>query len=427
MAPAIDLLVGGSGIDLATYASGLGMRVDLFAGTAYAVTSTGGIGALQDRLSGIETSSGQIVTDVLLGSNGANNLRGGGGADTFNGRGGDDVLHGETGNDVLNGGAGIDLLVGGSGIDLATYATGSGMRVDLFAGTAHAVTSTGGIGALQDRLSGIENVLGSNVTDVLLGSNGANNLRGGGGADTFNGRGGDDVLLGETGNDVLNGGAGVDLLVGGSGIDLATYATGSGMRVDLFAGTAHAVTSTGGIGALQDRLSGIENVLGSNVTDVLLGSNGANNLRGGGGADTFNGRGGNDVLVGEAGANSLIGGAGSDLVVFNKISDSPTVGKFFVATSGDTMIDFTPGQDRIDLRAIDAIASTTANDAFHFTAGSWDGTAGALASVPVAETFNGRAGFANYVYIDVHGDLVGDLAFLVHSVTRALNASDFLM
>ena len=38
-----------------------------------------------------------------------------------------------------------------------------------------------------------------------------------------------------------------------------------------------------------------------------------------------------------------------------------------------------------------------------------------------------RAGFANYVYVDINGDQAGDLAFLVHSVTRALNASDFLM
>ena len=116
-------------------------------------------------------------------------------------------------------------------------------------------------------------------------------LNGRGGIDALSGEAGADLLIGGAGNDILSGGSGVDSLNGGLGIDLATYSgNASGVQVDLLASNAYNITSSGAVGVLQDKLNGIENVLGSSRADKLLGSNGSNILRGGAGADTLNGR-----------------------------------------------------------------------------------------------------------------------------------------
>ena len=71
--------------------------------------------------------------------------------------------------------------------------------------------------------------------------------------------------------------------------------------------------------------------------------------------NTLNGTSGNDILIGNAnantltgggGADTLVGGGGSDTFVFKAITDSPHgAGNF------DTITDFTPGTDHIDLTA----------------------------------------------------------------------------
>ena len=50
----------------------------------------------------------------------------------------------------------------------------------------------------------------------------------------------------------------------------------------------------------MDRISGVENVIGSDGDDTITGSNGSNELSGGAGEDTLNGGNGNDVLRGDA-------------------------------------------------------------------------------------------------------------------------------
>ena len=76
-----------------------------------------------------------------------------------------DVLTGLDGDDRLIGLGAADLLRGGAGTDTADYtASPAGVEVDLAAGTG-----TGG-DAEGDRLSGIENVVGSRLNDSLLGS-----------------------------------------------------------------------------------------------------------------------------------------------------------------------------------------------------------------------------------------------------------------
>ncbi len=89
-----DRLDGGPGRDLVTYASFFNpVSVDLSAGTATTADAAGT--PVTDRLIAIESVRGTASADVLLGSDGDDELDGGAGADVIDGRGGDDVLKGE--------------------------------------------------------------------------------------------------------------------------------------------------------------------------------------------------------------------------------------------------------------------------------------------------------------------------------------------
>lgn len=115
--------------------------------------------------------------------------------------------------------------------------------------------------------------------------------------------------------------------------------------------------------------SGSDTFKCSNYSDVLNGfsgndsmyGNGGNDiLRGDSGNDTLNGGIGNDLLVGGAGRDTLTGSSGKDIFDFNSLTESGL-------TSGnrDIITDFIRGQDKIDLRTIDAnMATSTVNDAF---------------------------------------------------------------
>jgi serralysin len=96
--------------------------------------------------------------------------------------------------------------------------------------------------------------------------------------------------------------------------------------------------------------SKVENAKGGALNDALIGNDLDNKLFGGAG---------NDSLTGKLGQDILLGGDGNDTFVFLATSDSPT------GAGRDVIKDFTPG-DLIDLSAIDAKASTIADDAFTF-------------------------------------------------------------
>lgn len=74
---------------------------------------------------------------------------------------------------------------------------------------------------------------------------------------------------------------------------------------------------------------------------VLVGLAIYKTLAGGAGRDTLAGTPGDDRIVGGEGADSLTGGAGADLFVYQSLRDA-----------GDTITDFVPGQDRVDLAAL---------------------------------------------------------------------------
>uniref|UniRef100_UPI00260C08C0 calcium-binding protein n=2 Tax=unclassified Novosphingobium TaxID=2644732 RepID=UPI00260C08C0 len=259
-----DTLVGGEGVDTADYSLAQGSVTVRLDGNA----STGD-DAEGDVLRGVERVVGSLFADVLIGSTA------------------DDVLEGGAGDDTLRGAAGADTLLGGAGRDTADYSDSAGaVQVNLATGV--------GLGgnAGNDSYSSIENVLGSDQSDVLTGGAGANLLDGG------------------FGNDTLSGGDGADTLQGGGGSDIADYsASAAGVQISLLAGTA------AGGDAQGDVLDGVEGIVGSAFADILTGDTGNNSLSGGVGDDT---------LTGGAGADVLDGGDGIDTADYSTSSSGIT-------------------------------------------------------------------------------------------------------
>jgi Ca2+-binding RTX toxin-like protein len=267
------------------------------------------------------------------------------GDDWIFGLGGDDWIFGLDGNDVLFGGEGADKLFGGDGIDTACYSDSSrDVYVDLQTGHGHNGTAEG------DILDGIENLIGSWWSDVLIGN--AN----------------DNVLSGLGGNDDLEGGAGADTLDGGWGNDRAIYSD-SPAGVTVFLNW----DSASGGDAEGDKLISIESLYGSKYGDGLFGDDGVNSLQGYGGDDLLLGFGDDDFLEGMDGFDTLVGGFGNDRLYGGSNGDGLTGGpgadtfvwSYDYESAGllpsgevdqfnmDVVLDFTPGEDKIDVGNID--------------------------------------------------------------------------
>jgi len=280
-----DTLVGGDGFDTASYASSaVGVTVNLATGTGSGGDAEG------DTYKGIEAVLGSALNDKLTGDANDNKLDGG------------------AGDDILEGGGGADTLFGGAGTDTATYANSAeGVQVSLATGEG-----TGG-DAEGDRLQDIENLTGSRRADELTG-NDANN-----------------VLSGGAGDDWLEGNGGADTLIGGDGNDTASYLEAlQGVTASL----ENSKANTGD--ALGDTYQSIENLEGSEYSDVLIGDAGANKLWGGPGDDQLFGRAGNDILYGGAGADTLDGGDGVDVADYSGSNEAVNVNLTTgVGTGGD--------------------------------------------------------------------------------------------
>jgi Ca2+-binding RTX toxin-like protein len=328
----------------------------------------------RDSVSGFEGIRGTAYADTIYGAETSDAvLDGRDGADAINGRGGNDVIFGRDGNDVLYGGAGFDYvsggsdddllsggadadtISGGSGIDTLSYqyvttadASGRGVVVMLYSVTpedeviqwAHAAESSVGeleFSSDEDRLTGIENVIGTAFDDSLNGSDLDNVLTGGNGDDWLQDFwGGDDTLSGGNGDDIVWGGAGADTITGGDGDDFIRAGTGgdyvdggTGYDTLTFGGEQNAVSifmanpsqNTGA--AAGDTYLSIEKIIGSEANDVIYGDNGVNSFYGSNGNDQLNGGGGMDTLVGGWGADSLNGGVDLDTVDYSAELNNP--------------------------------------------------------------------------------------------------------
>jgi Ca2+-binding RTX toxin-like protein len=222
----------------------------------------------------------------------------------------------------------------------------------------------------DDRLIGsgaAETLDGGDGNDVLTGDAGNDNLYGGAGTDALTGGDGADRLLGGDGDDLLAGGAGADTLSGGLGSDTVSYAGADTRAVaDLADASANADAAAG------DYFSAIENLIGTDFADILRGNQVGNSLAGGAGDDRLEGRAGTDTLLGGAGNDWLDGGAGKDVLTGGAGNDA----FYFAAPAegGDTITDFTRGEDRIVLSA--AGFGLDAETDFVFVSGSglWPST-----------------------------------------------------
>ncbi|HHB80471.1 MAG TPA: hypothetical protein ENK83_01800, partial [Aliiroseovarius sp.] len=143
--------------------------------------------------------------------------------------------------------------------------------------------------------------------------------------DKLNGLGGDDFIAGAGGRDLVKGGSGADTLSGGAG------------------------------------------------NDRILGGAGADTLNGDAGKDRLSGGKQGDVIMGGLGKDILKGGKGNDVFVFTSADDSGALAK-----QRDTILDFRPGKDVIDLSAVE-IEGFDAEHAFTWLGrGKFSGTEGEL-------------------------------------------------
>ena len=128
---------------------------------------------------------------------------------------------------------------------------------------------------------------------------------------------------------------------------------------DLPDGSTTSVTTTEGdtVQLYEDPWEGSEEsdilIDGSNDTRIV-GLGGNDRLLGGEGDDRLEGGAGDDVLMGEEGDDTLDGGADND-VLYGSSGDDTFV--FLAGHGTDTILDFTDGDDRIDLSAFSDITA----------------------------------------------------------------------
>lgn len=312
-----------------------------------------------------------------------------GGKDQFAGGTGNDHINGGTGNDVLGGGEGDDDLIGGAGNDKID----GGAGLDVISGDAGNDTLSGG--ADDDSLSGgigNDTLKGGVGADYLSGGDGKDSLVGDLGNDTLQGGAGDDKEGGGVGNDHFLAGvdAGNDKLDGGKGEDLVDYSGAStGMTIDFARGIAKATLGDATSGT--DKLSGIEDVVGSAFDDIIFGNKESN------------------VITGGAGADMLTGGKGGDVFVFAAVTDGQP-------GHADTITDFTAG-DKIDLSAIDAIEGA-AGSAFTLSAATpAEGSAAGVVWFDAA---------AHTLYASTNADAAPEIAIMLSGV-NVITAADLVL
>jgi Ca2+-binding RTX toxin-like protein len=299
--------------------------------------------------------------DTLIGGPGEETMIGGPGNDTMTGGPGNDRLIIEEGNDVLNAGPGDDLMDGGfaggsDGPDILVGGEGRD-RVDLRSrsddlfvdidGVADDGANCPGAGCEGDNVApDVEDVSTGQGDDTLTGSAGPDRLNTEDGDDLTQGLGGADSMQSSEGADVLRGGAGGDSMFGGSGPDqffggagddafnyeffdddTDVYRGGAGfdgitgaeeddtpIRVSLNGQADDGFRSALFSNAKDNVGVDVEDVTGSEGSDLLIGSKRPNHLIGFDGRDRLLGLAGEDALIGARGRDSLVGAKGRDLL-----------------------------------------------------------------------------------------------------------------
>jgi Ca2+-binding RTX toxin-like protein len=314
------------------------------------------------------------------------------GAVNLIGSSGDNAILASRNDDIIDGGKGDDLLCGNSGYDLFIVSAGNG-NDSLTDFNVEPWRNGGSYGRDQLQLNGYDfavfnavvsamheedttDIVGRPTTDVILdlgngehltffdrtiasfkadefdltGCTGASGARpfdlptstrweyarhGGEGADTFistdnliylhqkfDGKGGIDIMAGGPGDDTYV----VDSLHGDTIIENAGYG------VDTVISWASRYTLAANVENLEQRGTYTSWMTGNELDNRILGNDARNFIHG---------EAGRDIVTGGGGADDLWGGTGGDMFVYAAASDG-----------GDTIHDFKPGEDLIDLRPL---------------------------------------------------------------------------
>jgi Ca2+-binding RTX toxin-like protein len=161
--------------------------------------------------------------------------------------------------------------------------------------------------------------------------------------------------------------------------------------------------------------------LGANLENLTLTGSSIVNGTGNGSNNLITGNSAANVLNGGMGTDTLIGGVGKDTFIFNNVTESgPT------AIASDVIADFVKGQDKINLSAIDAFATSVLNDSF-----IWRGTAAFNNATQGEVRFQkfdvaGTANDHTMVWIDNDNDTGVEMAMRLTGLHN-LTASDFIL
>jgi Ca2+-binding RTX toxin-like protein len=379
-----------------------GAEIELFGTADYTATSSLDLG-------------GNEFNNAIVGNGGNNALSGGAGDDHLTGLGGADYLYGGTGRDFMIGGTGDDIYRVDNSFDTIVEKAGEGYDA-LYTSASIALSD----GAEIERI-GTEDYLGTSALFLtgngfaqdIIGNNGNNQLSGMGGNDHLAGLGGADFLNGGTGIDVAEGGGGDDIFIVDQAADVVRENAGEGF--DAVYASASFTLAAGAhvelLGTVDYLAVSALDLGGNELANTIVGNNGANALSGFAGSDSLTGLGGNDVLFGGAGQDFLSGGAGADTYLYTAASDSEAGG-------ADTILDFSPGSDRIDLSGIDANSNNGTEEAFTAIAsGAFTGKPGELRWE--------ASGSQTFVYADLNGDGTADFQITVNAL--GLTTADFVL
>ncbi|WP_282027426.1 M10 family metallopeptidase C-terminal domain-containing protein [Ruegeria faecimaris] len=307
---------------------------------------------------------------------------------------------------------------------------------------SHAKGITGGFTIANGVV--IENAVGGKKGDLIVGNEADNLLVGVGGSDVISAGEGNDIVLGGGGNDTLTGGLGNDelyghkgtdnfvaedsdgddIINGGEGLDWLRYIGTSAVTLDLSDTNAQAT------GYGTDTITGVENVDGSEQNDDITGTDGRNILQGNGGSDRLDGGLGKDTLNGGAGSDTLIGGAGRDIMtggegadefVFTSTTESSRKAKY-----ADRITDFTQGEDKIDLSAIDASTVIDGDDSFVFNGTTPAQTSDEGEIYYVKKNNAGTKNDFTLVLVDTDGDKNPEMVIKISGL-HDLTQDDFIL
>jgi Ca2+-binding RTX toxin-like protein len=248
------------------------------AGAAFAVTAVEVVAkpTCSGRKATIVRGDGNDVISVP--KHGPQVIVTGGGNDTIIAKRNKDIVCAGDGDDFISGGTGRDRLFGEAGNDVIDEGPGSGKA---FGGPGDDTLLGGGGGDSLHGDDGDDRIFGQIQDDHLFGDSGGDLLIGGQGMDEMKGGSGDDWLRGGLNRDTYSGDDGDDTASFGSATPPGPSNDLNGVSVNLSSGSAIGDDA-------PDRLSGIENLVGSPFDDHLVGAGGGF-VSGNGGSDSCSG------------------------------------------------------------------------------------------------------------------------------------------